>query len=136
MFGLPLLSVGKTARMRGTVFFWLFRFWSHFPQPSRCPKEGIARLAPVWHLPGMTFTWYGNQSPAEGCNLGALAMLRPLLEKMQLAPIINRHLPADPQAEFDHGQVLRLLAAARRNALTRRAFPGSGRGGENKPQSH
>jgi hypothetical protein len=49
---------------------------------------------------GMAIMWYGNPSPAEGCNLGALAMLWPLLKEMQLAPIINQHLPADPQAEF------------------------------------
>jgi hypothetical protein len=32
---------------------------------------------------------------------------------MQVADIINRHLPADPQAEYDHGRVLTLLMAAR-----------------------
>jgi len=61
----------------------------------------------------MSITWYGNQSSAEGCNLGALAMLWPLLERMQVAKIIKAHLPADPQAEFDHGRVLSLLIAAR-----------------------
>jgi len=61
----------------------------------------------------MAITWYGNQSSAEGCNLGALAVLWPLLERMQVPTIINRHLPADPQAEFDHGRVLSLLIAAR-----------------------
>ena len=61
----------------------------------------------------MAITWYGSQSAAEGCNLGALAMLWPLLERMQVAKIINAHLPADPQAEFDHGRVLSLLIAAR-----------------------
>jgi transposase len=61
----------------------------------------------------MAITWYGNQSSAEGCNLGALAMVWPLLERMQVAKIINQHLPADPQAEFDHGRVLSLLIAAR-----------------------
>ena len=40
-------------------------------------------------------------------------MLWPLLERMQVAKIINTHLPADPQAEFDHGRVLSLLIAAR-----------------------
>ena len=59
----------------------------------------------------MSITWYGSQSAAEGCNLGALAMLWPLLERMQVAKIINQHLPADPQAEFDHGRVLSLLIA-------------------------
>jgi len=61
----------------------------------------------------MAITWYGNQSEAEGCNLGALAVLWPLLHRMQVSSIINRHLPADPQAEFDHGKVLSLLIAAR-----------------------
>jgi len=37
----------------------------------------------------------------------------PLLERMNVAGIINRHLPADPRAEFDHGTVLSLLIAAR-----------------------
>jgi len=61
----------------------------------------------------MAFTWYGNQSSAETCNFGPLAVIWPLLERMQVAEIINRHLPPDPQAEFDHGTVLTLLAAAR-----------------------
>jgi transposase len=32
---------------------------------------------------------------------------------MKVAEIINRYVPADPQAEFDHGRVLSLLIAAR-----------------------
>jgi hypothetical protein len=31
-------------------------------------------------------------------------MLWPLLQRMQIARIIDRHLPADPQAEFSHGK--------------------------------
>lgn len=61
----------------------------------------------------MAFTWYGNQSTAESCNFGALAVVWPLLERMNVAGIINQHLPADPRAEFDHGTVLSLLIAAR-----------------------
>src|SRR5215470_5354868 len=61
----------------------------------------------------MPLTWYDSQAPVEGLNLGALAVIWPLLERMQLVPILNRHLPADPQAEFDHGTVLSLLVAAR-----------------------
>lgn len=61
----------------------------------------------------MAFTWYGNQSNAEGCNFGALAVIFPLIERMKVVEIINQHLPADPQAEFDHGCVLSLLMAAR-----------------------
>jgi transposase len=61
----------------------------------------------------MAITWYGDQSSAESCNFGALAVIWPLLERMGVAEIINQHLPADPQAEYDHGTVLSLLAAAR-----------------------
>jgi transposase len=42
-----------------------------------------------------------------------LAVIVPLLERMKVADIINRHIPADPQADFDHGTVLSLLVAAR-----------------------
>ena len=61
----------------------------------------------------MAFTWYGNQTGDEGCNLGSLAVVWPLLERMNVAGIIDRHLPADPQAEFSHGTILSLLVAAR-----------------------
>jgi transposase len=61
----------------------------------------------------MAFTWYGDQSSAESCNFGALAVIWPLLERMGVVEIINQHLPADPQAEFGHGTVLSLLVAAR-----------------------
>jgi transposase len=61
----------------------------------------------------MALAWYGDQSSAESCNFGVLAVIWPLLERMGVAEIINRHLPADPQAEYDHGTVLSLLAAAR-----------------------
>jgi transposase len=61
----------------------------------------------------MSFAWYGNQSPAETCNFGSLAVVIPLLEKMRVVDIINQHVDTDPQAEFDHGTVLGLLVAAR-----------------------
>ena len=46
-------------------------------------------------------------------NFASLAILLPLLDKLDIAGIIDRHLPADPQAEFSHGAVLRILLAAR-----------------------
>lgn len=46
-------------------------------------------------------------------NLGSLALLVPLLDKLGIADIINRHLPADEQAEFPHGGILSVLLAAR-----------------------
>jgi transposase len=62
-----------------------------------------------------TTTWYGNQADAnvEGRNIGTLAVLAPLLERMNVAGIINQHLPADPQAEYDYGRTLSVLIAAR-----------------------
>ena len=40
-------------------------------------------------------------------------MVAPLLRKMKVEEIINQHLPADPQAEFDFGRILTVLIAAR-----------------------
>jgi transposase len=58
-------------------------------------------------------TWYGNQSNVETCRFGALAVIYPLIERMNVKQIINQHCPADPQAEFDYGTTLSLLIAAR-----------------------
>jgi len=62
-----------------------------------------------------TATWYGNQTDAnvEGRNIGTLAVIAPLLERMNVAGIIDQHLPADPQAEFQYGSILSVLIAAR-----------------------
>lgn len=59
------------------------------------------------------FTWYGNQTEAEACQFGSLALIFPLIERMNVAQIINQHCPADPQAEYDYGTTLSLLMAAR-----------------------
>lgn len=58
-------------------------------------------------------TWYGSQSDAEACRFGALALICPLIERMNVSKIINQHCPADPQAHCDHGRTLSLLMAAR-----------------------
>lgn len=50
--------------------------------------------------------------------LGTLALIRPLLDKLDLAGIIDRHVPTDPQAEFSHGTVLSVLLAARLHTPT------------------
>lgn len=49
----------------------------------------------------------------ESRRIGSLAVIVPLLERMKVMEIINQHLPADPQAEFDYGTTLSLLMAAR-----------------------
>lgn len=61
----------------------------------------------------MSLAWYGNQSEFESRTIGSLAVIAPLLERMNIAQIINQHLPADPQAEYDYGRTLSLLIAAR-----------------------
>jgi transposase len=59
------------------------------------------------------YTCYGNTEDVEGCNFGKLAVIAPMLERIKLKEIINQHIPADVQAEFDHGTILNLLVAAR-----------------------
>lgn len=49
-------------------------------------------------------------------NLGPLALLRPLIDKLDIAAVIDRHLPTD--AEFSHGTVLAVLLAARLHCPT------------------
>lgn len=59
------------------------------------------------------FTWAGPALSPTILNIGPLAVLAPLLDRLDLARIIDRSLPADPQQEFSHGDVLSLLLAAR-----------------------
>jgi uncharacterized protein DUF4277/DDE family transposase len=61
----------------------------------------------------MAFHWFGSASRAPGYRFGSLVVVAPLLERMDLAAIFDRHLPADPQAEFTYGPLLSLLVAAR-----------------------
>jgi Domain of unknown function (DUF4277) len=61
----------------------------------------------------MCISWSGTVLQRASCNLGPLAVVAPLLEQMDVAAIIDRHLPPDPQLEFSHGQVLRMLLGAR-----------------------
>jgi transposase len=61
----------------------------------------------------MNLTWSGTGLERSSYNLGPLAVIAPLLEQMDIANIIDRHLPPDPQLEYSHGQVLSLLLAAR-----------------------
>jgi transposase len=59
------------------------------------------------------FNWHGAARAEEVLNHGPLALILPLLERLDIAALIDRHLPADPQLEFSHGDVLSLLLAAR-----------------------
>jgi hypothetical protein len=60
-----------------------------------------------------TFTCHGESQDVQGRNLGKLAVIAPMLERVKLKEIINQHIPADEQAEFDHGTILSLMLAAR-----------------------
>jgi hypothetical protein len=57
--------------------------------------------------------WAGPRSTPEILNMGPLALIAPLLDRLEFAAIIDRHLPADPQLEYSHGSVLSLFLAAR-----------------------
>jgi Domain of unknown function (DUF4277) len=59
------------------------------------------------------FTWRGTAATQDVVNAGPLALIEPLLDQLDIEAIIDRHLPPDPQLEYSHGQVLRVLLAAR-----------------------
>jgi len=61
----------------------------------------------------VAFTWRGAPAMQDVVNPGPLALIEPLLDRLDIEAIIDRHLSPDPQLEYSHGQVLRLLLAAR-----------------------
>jgi transposase len=61
----------------------------------------------------MASAWYGGTVAEEVLNPGSLTLFQPLLQRLDIAGVIDRHLPPDPQLEFSHGWILSLLLAAR-----------------------
>jgi transposase len=61
----------------------------------------------------MCIHWFGSATRNDSYQFGSFAVIAPLLEQMDVAGIIDRHLPSDPQAEYAYGPILRLLVAAR-----------------------
>src|SRR5271169_6795305 len=61
----------------------------------------------------MADAWHGPTLSDGTLTLGPLALIAPLLQRLDVAAIIDRHLPPDPQLQFSHGRVLSLLLAAR-----------------------
>lgn len=59
------------------------------------------------------FTWRGAATTQDVVNAGPLALMHPLLDKLDIEAILDRHLPPDPQQEYSHGQVLNVLLMAR-----------------------
>jgi len=61
----------------------------------------------------MAQAWHGPTLTDDTRHLGPLALIAPLLQQLDVAAIIDRHLPPDPQLVFSHGHILSLLLAAR-----------------------
>jgi uncharacterized protein DUF4277 len=61
----------------------------------------------------MAQAWHGPTLTDDTLHLGPLALIAPLLQRLDITAIIDRHLPPDPQLAFSHGRVLSLLLAAR-----------------------
>ncbi len=61
----------------------------------------------------MADAWQGPTLNDLTREFGPLALIAPLLQQLDIAPIIDRHLPPDPQLVFSHGRILSLLLAAR-----------------------
>jgi transposase len=61
----------------------------------------------------MADAWHGPTLADHTLALGPLALVAPLLQRLDIAAIIDRHLVPDPQLAFSHGRVLSLLLAAR-----------------------
>jgi hypothetical protein len=61
----------------------------------------------------MAGVWHGPTLSDDTLAFGPLALIAPLLQHLDIADIIDAHLPPDPQLAFSHGRVLSLLLAAR-----------------------
>jgi Domain of unknown function (DUF4277) len=59
------------------------------------------------------FSWCGGTPTLDCRNAGPLALIQPLLQRLDLHNLLDRLLPHDPQRQFTHGQVLAALVAAR-----------------------
>jgi hypothetical protein len=61
----------------------------------------------------MARAWLGPTTTDHTLAFGPLALIAPLLQRLDLAALIDRLLPPDPQLVYSHGRVLSLLLAAR-----------------------
>jgi hypothetical protein len=61
----------------------------------------------------MADAWHGPTLTDQTLAFGPLTLIAPLLQRLDIAAIIDRHLPPDPQLAFSHGRILSLLLAAR-----------------------
>lgn len=72
-------------------------------------------------------TWYRNQSDVENAAFGALAVIEPMIQKINLAEIINRHLPTDPERRMTAATMLKSFSKYavlfHHNPISRRVSP-------------
>jgi hypothetical protein len=61
----------------------------------------------------MAAAWLGPTTSQSTLAFGPLALIAPLLQRLDLTALIDQHLPPDPQLAYSHGRVLSLLLAAR-----------------------
>ena len=61
----------------------------------------------------MADAWHGPTLTDETLAFGPLALIAPLLQRLDIAAIIDHHLPPDPQLAFSHGRILSLLYSTR-----------------------
>jgi transposase len=61
----------------------------------------------------MADAWHGPTLTDRTLTLGPLALIAPLLQQLDIAALIDRHLVPDPQLAYSHGRILSLLLAAR-----------------------
>jgi len=61
----------------------------------------------------MAAAWQGPTLNETTLAFGPLPLIGPLLSRLDVAALIDRHLPPDPQLAYSHGRVLSLLLAAR-----------------------
>jgi len=61
----------------------------------------------------MARAWLGPTTTDHTLAFGPLALIAPLVQRLDLAALIDRLLPPDPQLAYSHGRVLSLLLAAR-----------------------
>src|SRR6185437_6569846 len=76
-------------------------------------STSLASRLPIFAGGVMAQAWHGPTLTDDTRQLGSLALIAPLLQRLDVAAIIDRHLPPDPQLAFSHGQILSLLLAAR-----------------------
>ena len=54
-----------------------------------------------------------DKAQPRGFNIGPLPLVWPFIRRLGIAEIVDAHCPADPQAEFAHGEIVEAMVACR-----------------------